>query len=50
MVPVENTNHKTCRHRKSDRCTNELVGDGVVVNDSLQSRWYCSQCNHFEKE
>ena len=47
MVPVTRDNHK-CIHRRQDRCGNASVANAPVVNDSLQSRWYCSKCPYFE--
>jgi hypothetical protein len=47
MVPVENENNRRCRWRVGDKCVNEKVGFGVIVNESLQSKWFCSGCQHF---
>ncbi|MFH1788440.1 MAG: hypothetical protein ABH834_03565 [Candidatus Altiarchaeota archaeon] len=47
MVPIENENNQRCRWRVGDKCGNDQVGAGIIVNDSLQSRWFCSGCNHF---
>ncbi|MFH0860945.1 MAG: hypothetical protein V1921_07070 [Candidatus Altiarchaeota archaeon] len=44
-----NENNRVCRFRSGDRCSNEMVAHGPIVNDSLQSQWYCSACKYFEK-
>ena len=49
MVPIENENNDRCMWRVGDKCVNEKVGAGVIVNDSLQSKWFCSYCNHFDE-
>ncbi len=46
MVPITRDN-KRCVHRVGDRCGNSRVANTPVVNDSLQSRWYCSTCPYF---
>jgi len=46
MVPITRDN-KLCSHRVGDRCANPQVANTPVVNDSLQSRWYCSNCPYF---
>lgn len=47
MVPVNN-NYKSCTHRNGNKCTNDKIASGPIVNDSLQSKWYCSTCKYFE--
>ncbi len=47
MVPVTRDNCK-CTHRVGDRCGNPKVAESPRVNDSLQSRWYCSLCPYFQ--
>ena len=49
MVPIANNNGERCRFRTRDRCSNAQVALGLIVNDSLQSRWYCAQCAHFSE-
>ena len=46
MVPITRDNRR-CLHRVGDRCGNSRVANAAVVNDSLQSRWYCSNCSYF---
>ncbi|MFH1054971.1 MAG: hypothetical protein V1744_02625 [Candidatus Altiarchaeota archaeon] len=47
MVPITRDNTR-CSHRSGDRCGNNQVANTPVVNDSLQSKWYCSNCPYFE--
>ncbi|MFH1835446.1 MAG: hypothetical protein ABH851_04585 [Methanobacteriota archaeon] len=49
MVPVENNNNEMCKWRIGDKCINEKIAAGIIVNESTQSRWYCSNCQHFEE-
>ncbi|MDD5111825.1 MAG: hypothetical protein PHG85_04725 [Candidatus Altiarchaeota archaeon] len=48
MILVANSNYADCRFRKSSKCMNTSIANGIVVNESLQSQWYCSQCKYFE--
>lgn len=49
MVPIENDNNERCRWRMKDKCVNEKIASGIIVNDSLQSRWFCSNCQYFKE-
>ncbi|MBD3388240.1 MAG: hypothetical protein GF416_04100 [Candidatus Altiarchaeales archaeon] len=49
MVPITRDNSK-CIHRNEDRCTNNKIANTPVVNDSLQSQWYCSNCPYFQTD
>ena len=46
MVTISKDN-KACVHRVGNRCQNERVANAPVVNDSLQSKWYCSNCPYY---
>jgi hypothetical protein len=49
MVPITRDNN-LCIHRVGDRCGNSNVANAPVVNDSLQSRWYCSNCPYYNAQ
>lgn len=48
MILIANSNNADCRFRRNSKCSNMNIASGIVVNDSLQSQWYCSQCKYFE--
>jgi hypothetical protein len=48
MVPISNQNSERCSFRRGDRCTNDKIADGIIVNDSIQSQWYCANCEYFK--
>ncbi len=47
MIPLLN-NNELCKHRRGEKCMNEQIAKGMIVNGSMQSRWYCSNCKYFE--
>ena len=48
MVPISNDNNEKCVFRRGDRCVNDKIAAGIIVNDSIQSRWYCANCEYFK--
>jgi len=50
MILIANANNLQCKYRKNGKCANTNIANGIVVNDSLQSQWYCSQCKYFENK
>ena len=49
MVPITRDN-KLCKFRNGNRCINDMIAKKPVVDDSLQSRWYCSNCKYYSEE
>ncbi|MFH1403160.1 MAG: hypothetical protein ABIH11_02705 [Candidatus Altiarchaeota archaeon] len=39
--------NSSCRYRVNNRCSNSQIASSPIVDDSLQSRWYCSNCEHY---
>lgn len=50
MILIANSNNSDCRFRRNSKCGNMNIANGIVVNDSIQSQWYCSQCKYFERK
>ena len=46
MVPITRDNN-LCKFRSGSHCANDLIANKPIVNDSLQSRWYCSNCKYY---
>gem|GEM_PF-4155567 len=39
-----------CAHRKANMCTHREVSDQHIVDESMQSRWFCSNCGYYRQK